>query len=297
MKFIDCLTISNSVRSDIKNFVGNLNGQRVPTLAVVVVGNIYASQVYVRNKELACRKCGVNFIKYELKEETTEQELIELLKKINLDPDINAVITQLPLPKHINEEKIKEFISSKKDADCFSPENLAKLFNLTRNDNLDDFILPCTANACIDALKSVCQDLGGKNAVVIGRSNLVGKPLIHLLLKEDCTVIATHSKTVDLKHITQNADIVISAVGKAKFLKGDMFKNDAIAIDVGISRSADNSISGDIDAESLKNTDVTLTPVPGGIGPMTVSYLIKNVCKLFAKQQREDFNGEHFDGK
>lgn len=297
MKFIDCLTISNSIRSDIKNFIDGLNGQKVPTLAVVVVGNIYASQVYVRNKELACRKCGVNFIKYELKEETTEEELIDLLKKINLDPDINAIITQLPLPKHINEEKIKNFISPQKDADCFSPENLAKLFNLTGSDNLDDFILPCTANACIDVLKSVCLDLKGKNAVVIGRSNLVGKPLVHLLLKEDCTVTVTHSKTIDLGHITQNADIVISAVGKAKFLKKDMFKNDAIVIDVGISRSVDNNISGDVDAESLENTDVTLTPVPGGIGPMTVSYLIKNVCKLFVKQQKEDFNEKHFDRK
>ncbi len=289
MKFIDCKNLSNSVRNDIKKFTDSLNGQKTPTLAIVVVGDVYASQVYVRNKELACQKCGINFIKYELEEKASEDELIKLLKEINSDSDINAVIVQLPLPKHINEEKIKEFISPEKDADCFNPGNLAKLFNLGKGDNLDDFILPCTANACIDVLKSVCQNLEGKNAVVIGRSNLVGKPLAHLLLKEDCTVTIAHSKTNNLKYITRNADIVISAIGKAKFLKKEMFKDGAIVIDVGISRSIDNNVSGDVDLENVKDMDIFLSPVPGGIGPMTISYLMRNVCKLFIKQKNKDF--------
>lgn len=289
MKFIDCKNLSNSVRNDIKKFTDSLNGQKTPTLAIVVVGDVYASQVYVRNKELACQKCGINFIKYELKEKASEDELIKLLKEINSDSDINAVIVQLPLPKHINEEKIKEFISPEKDADCFNPGNVAKLFNLGKDDNLDDFILPCTANACIDVLKIVCQNLEGKNAVVIGRSNLVGKPLAHLLLKEDCTVTIAHSKTNNLKYITRNADIVISAIGKAKFLKKEMFKDGAILIDVGISRSIDNNVSGDVDLENVKDMDIFLSPVPGGIGLMTVSYLMRNVCKLFIKQKNKDF--------
>ncbi len=289
MKFIDCKNLSNSVRNDIKKFTDSLNGQKTPTLAIVVVGDVYASQVYVRNKELACQKCGINFIKYELKEKASEDELIKLLKEINSDSDINAVIVQLSLPKHINEEKIKEFISPEKDADCFNPGNVAKLFNLGKDDNLDDFILPCTANACIDVLKSVCQNLEGKNAVVIGRSNLVGKPLAHLLLKEDCTVTIAHSKTNNLKYITRNADIVISAIGKAKFLKKEMFKDGAIVIDVGISRSIDNNISGDVDLENVKDMDIFLSPVPGGIGLMTVSYLMRNVCKLFIEQKNNDF--------
>lgn len=289
MKFIDCKNLSNSIRNDIKKFIDGLNKQKVPTLAIIVVGNVYASQVYVRNKELACQKCGINFIKYELEEETSEEELIGLLEEVNFNSDINAVIVQLPLPKHINEERVKEFINPQKDADCFSSENLAKLFNMGKNDNYDDFILPCTANACIDVLKSVCSNLEGKNAVVIGRSNLVGKPLVHLLLKEDCTVTVAHSKTNNLKYITSNADIVVSAVGKAKFLKRDMFKNGAIVIDVGISRSIDDNISGDIDLENVKDIDISLSPVPGGIGPMTVSYLMRNVCKLFIKQKNKDF--------
>lgn len=289
MKFIDCKNLSNSVRNDIKKFTDSLNRQKTPTLAIVVVGDVYASQVYVRNKELACQKCGINFIKYELEEKASEDELIKLLKEINSDSDINAIIVQLPLPKHINEEKIKEFISPEKDADCFNPGNLAKLFNLGKGDNLDDFILPCTANACIDVLKSVCQNLEGKNAVVIGRSNLVGKPLAHLLLKEDCTVTIAHSKTNNLKYITRNADIVISAIGKAKFLKKEMFKDGAIVIDVGISRSIDNNVSGDVDLENVKDMDIFLSPVPGGIGPMTISYLMRNVCKLFIKQKNKDF--------
>ena len=163
-----------------------------------------------------------------------------------------------------------------------------------KQDNLDDFILPCTAYACIDAIKSVCNNLEGKKAVVIGRSALVAKPLAHLLLKEDCTVTITHSKTVGLEKITKDADIIVSAVGKSKFLKKEMLKNNAIIIDVGISRSEDGKVSGDVDAEDIKDMDIFITPVPGGIGPMTVSYLIRNVCKLFIKQKGIEYEKQYF---
>ena len=294
MNLIDCAAISDSLKSNIKNFIDSLDDEIVPTFAIVVVGNIYASKVYVRNKEIACKKCGINFVKYEFDDNVSQEELIDFLLKINSDPKINAIIVQLPLPNHINEEKVKESIDPNKDADCFSPINLARLFNMGKQDNLDDFILPCTAYACVDAIRSVCNNLEGKKAVVIGRSALVAKPLAHLLLKEDCTVTITHSKTVGLEKITKDADIIVSAIGKSKFLKKEMFKNNAIIIDVGISRSEDGKVSGDVDAEDIKDMNVFLTPVPGGIGPMTVSYLIRNVCKLFIKQKGIEYEKQYF---
>lgn len=267
--------IKSSIAEDIKNF------QTKPCLAVIIVGENPASKIYVRNKEKACAECGFDSLKYELPENTNEGELLDLIEKLNNDEKITGILVQLPLPKHINEDKIILAISPDKDVDCFHPVNVGKLFSSKNNENLN--VLPCTANGCLKLIKSVCNDLNGKRAVVIGRSNIVGKPVAQLLLNENCTTTIVHSKTVNLEEITKQADILVVAIGKAKFLKKNMVKDGVIVIDVGINRLEDGSICGDVDFEDVKEKCLFISPVPKGVGPMTVACLMENTYNFFLK--------------
>lgn len=274
MKIINGQELSKSIRLDIRNKVDNF--YRQPCLVVVLVGNNPASQVYVKNKEKACNECGFKSVLYKLNEKTTEKELIELIEKLNNDNTVDGILVQAPLPDHINFETIMSTISPYKDVDCFNPINVGKFF-IGKN----YFTVPCTASGCIKLIKTVETDLSGKKAVVIGRSNIVGKPVAQMLLNENCSVIITHSKTKNLEELTKQADIIIVAIGKPKFLKSNMVKDGTIIIDVGINRLEDGSICGDVDFEGFKNRDCYLTPVPKGVGPMTIACLLENTLKCF----------------
>lgn len=274
MKIINGQELSKSIRLDIKNKVDNFHRQ--PCLVVVLVGNNPASQVYVKNKEKACNECGFKSVLYKLNEKTTEKELIELIEKLNNDNTVDGILVQAPLPDHINFETIMSTISPYKDVDCFNPINVGKFF-IGKN----YFTVPCTASGCIKLIKTVETDLAGKKAVVIGRSNIVGKPVAQMLLNENCSVIITHSKTKNLEELTKQADIIIVAIGKSKFLKSNMVKDGTIIIDVGINRLEDGSICGDVDFEEFKDRDCYLTPVPKGVGPMTIACLLENTLKCF----------------
>ena len=255
----------------------NLN----PCLVVVMVGENPASEIYVRNKEKACEFCGIQSKKYLLKTETTEKELLNLIEELNKDADVNGILVQLPLPKHINENTILNAISYLKDVDAFNPTTVGNFFVKGRND--DDDILPCTAKGCLKLIKTVESDLKGKKAVVVGRSNIVGKPMAQLLLNEDMTVTMVHSKTKNLEEETKQADILVVAIGKAKFIKKEMIKNGAIIIDVGINRTEDG-ICGDVDFDDVYEKCSYISPVPRGAGPMTIACLLENLINLFKKQ-------------
>lgn len=283
MQIINGFEISENIKLSIANMVSKF--EKKPCLVVVIVGANKASKIYVKNKEKACEECGFKSIKYELDENTTELELIELLNKLNKDDNINAILVQLPLPKHINENRISESINPDKDVDCFNPINVGKFFN-NKNTDYNDMILPCTANGCLKLIKSInnYQNIEGKRAVIIGRSNIVGKPIAQLLLNENCTVTIAHSKTKNLAEITIQADIIVIAIGKPKFLKKDMIKKDALIIDVGINRLNNSTICGDVDFEDVKDKCLFITPVPKGVGPMTIACLMENTYNLFLKQ-------------
>lgn len=283
MQIINGFEISKNIKLSIADIVSKF--EKKPCLAVIIVGANKASKIYVKNKEKACEECGFKSIKYELDENTTELELIELLNKLNKDDNINAILVQLPLPKHINENRISESIQPDKDVDCFNPINVGKFFN-NKNTDYNDMILPCTANGCLKLIKSInnYQNIEGKRAVIIGRSNIVGKPIAQLLLNENCTVTIVHSKTKNLAEITIQADIIVIAIGKPKFLKKDMIKKDALIIDVGINRLNNSTICGDVDFEDVKDKCLFITPVPKGVGPMTIACLMENTYNLFLKQ-------------
>ncbi len=279
MQIINGQEIAKNIKSSIAEAIKD--SKTKPCLAVIIVGENPASKIYVKNKEKACVDCGFKSLKYELPESTNENELLDLIEKLNNDKEITGILVQLPLPKHIDENKIILAIDPNKDVDCFHPINAGKLFSSKNNENLS--ILPCTANGCLKLIKSVCNDLEGKRAVVIGRSNIVGKPVAQLLLNENCTVTIVHSKTVNLEEITKQADIIVVAIGKAKFLKKNMIKNDVIVIDVGINRLGDGSICGDADFENIKDKCSFISPVPKGVGPMTVACLMENTYNFFLK--------------
>lgn len=278
---IDGKALAQSLREDIRKECVILKEKGVvPGLAVVLVGNDPASEIYVRNKEKACEEVGIYSRKYVLSETTTEQELIDLIDKLNLDDDIDGILVQLPLPKHIDEARIIDAIHTEKDVDGFSPSNVGNL--LIGKDAFE----PCTPRGCMALIKSIGVDPEGKKAVVIGRSNIVGKPVAILLLAQNATVTICHSRTKDLKSELQDADIVVVAIGKEKFLTPDMVKDGATVIDVGINRSADGKVYGDADfsAFEMANKDCAITPVPGGVGPMTITMLLENTL-LSAKRR------------
>ena len=244
-------------------------GKRLPKLVVILVGEDVGSQVYVRNKERAAQKIGFYSQVDRLSEEVTESELLEKIEKYNKDSEIDGILVQLPLPKHIDEEKVILTIDSKKDVDGFHPLNMGKLF-IGQPDKL-----PCTPYGIIKLLKAYDIEMAGKNAVVIGRSNIVGKPMGQLLLMEDATVTITHSRTKNLKEITKQADIVIVAIGRGEFLTADYIKEGAVVVDVGMNRHADGHLVGDVKFDEVSEKASFITPVPGGVGPMTISMLME----------------------
>lgn len=277
---IDGKKISAEIKDEIKAEVARYAqmGKKI-TMAVVKVGEDPASAVYVRNKQMACEYVGIDSVAYELKEETTEEELLELVATLNKDEKINGILVQLPLPKHINEDKILNAIDSRKDVDGFHPNNVGKMMVG------EDTFLPCTPAGIVELLKRTNIELEGKECVVIGRSNIVGKPMSMLMLKENCTVTIAHSRTKDLKEVTKRADILIVAIGKPKFITGEYVKEGVVVIDVGIHRNEDNKLCGDVDFETVEPKAYAITPVPGGVGPMTVTMLMANCLKSVTLQQ------------
>lgn len=242
-------------------------------LAVVIVGNDPASRVYVNNKKKACEYIGIDSYEYALPEETTEDELKELITKLNNDSKINGILVQLPLPKHINEESVINTISAKKDVDAFHPVNVGKIMI----GNYD--FLPCTPAGVMELIKESGIEVSGKNCVVVGRSNIVGKPQAMLLLQSNGTVTVCHSKTENLAEFTKKADILVVAVGKPQIITGDMIKEGAVVIDVGMNRLENKKLVGDVNFEQCGQKAAAITPVPGGVGPMTIAMLMKNTVK------------------
>lgn len=252
-----------------------------PGLAVVIVGDDPASRVYVNSKKKACEEIGYYSEEHALSKDTTESELLSLVEKLNGDGKIHGILVQLPLPGHINEEKIINAISPKKDVDAFHPVNVGKIMI----GNFD--FLPCTPAGVMELLDEANIDLTGKNCVVIGRSNIVGKPQAMLLLHKNATVTICHSKTKNLKEITKNADVLIAAVGRAKMVTADYVKKGAVVIDVGMNRLENKKLAGDVDFDSVKDVASYITPVPGGVGPMTIAMLMKNTFTA-AKRAAEE---------
>lgn len=252
----------------------NLHKEGVnPGLAVIIVGDDPASRVYVNSKKKACEEIGIYSEEHALPAETTEEELLKLVEKLNNSPEINGILVQLPLPKHIDEEKIINAISPVKDIDAFHPANVGKIMI----GNYD--FLPCTPAGVMELIKESGIDVSGKECVVVGRSNIVGKPQAMLLLHANGTVTVCHSRTKDLKAHTKNADILVAAVGIPNFITGDMIKEGAVVIDVGINRIAEKKLVGDVEFESAEKVASAITPVPGGVGPMTIAMLMKNTVK------------------
>jgi methylenetetrahydrofolate dehydrogenase (NADP+)/methenyltetrahydrofolate cyclohydrolase len=259
---------------------------KVPGLAVVQIGDVAASSVYVKAKTKSAQEVGIEVIDHHLKNTTTEDELIELISKLNNQENVNGILVQLPLPNHMNEQLILDTIHPDKDADGFHPLNVGKLSISSSND--ESLLIPCTPYGCLLMLKELNIDLKGKNAVVIGRSNIVGKPMAQLLLKESCTVTIAHSKTINLPEICNKADILIAAVGKPEIVKENWIKDKAIVIDVGINRvekqidgEMKNKLVGDVDFTNAQNKASAITPVPGGVGPMTIACLLRNTTIAF----------------
>lgn len=271
MNIIDGKAVSKKVKEDVKSECEQLKAKGItPGLAVIIVGDDPASQVYVHNKEVACEACGFYSVKYALPAETTQDELNALVDKLNKDDKINGILCQLPLPSHLDDKEVINRIDPLKDVDAFHPVNVGAIM-------IGDYnYLPCTPAGVMELIHSTGIDVSGKKAVVIGRSNIVGKPMAMLLLHENATVEITHSRTQNLADITKEADILVAAIGKAKFVKADMVKNGAVVIDVGMNRDENGKLCGDVDFEDVKDKCSFITPVPGGVGPMTIAMLMKN---------------------
>ena len=270
-QIIDGKKISQEIKDELKEKVAAMEkeGKKV-ALAVIQVGNDPASSVYVRNKKKACEYIGIESLSYELPEETTEEELVALIGKLNADTKVNGILVQLPLPKHINEAKIIQTISPDKDVDGFHMQNVGALCTGGKG------YVSCTPLGIITLLKRSGIEIAGKRCVVMGRSNIVGKPMAMLLLRENGTVTICHSKTQDMKEITKQADILVVAIGKPKFVDETYVKEGAVVIDVGIHRNAENKLCGDVDFDKVAPHTSAITPVPGGVGPMTIAMLMNN---------------------
>lgn len=284
---IDGKEVSLFIKDRIKNETAQLikNTGITPGLAVILVGDDSASHVYVRNKKLACEYCGFYSQSFELPKETTEDQLLELICELNKNDKIDGILVQMPLPAHINPDTIINAILPEKDVDAFNPENVGKIM-------LGEYsFLPCTPAGVMELLKYYNIDVSGKECVVIGRSNIVGKPMAMLLLHENATVTICHSRTKRLADVTRRADIIVAAVGKAGFVTADMVKEGAVVIDVGINRNADGKLCGDVDFDAVEKKASYITPVPGGVGPMTISMLMQNTltsAKLKLKRSRSN---------
>ena len=280
-KIIDGKKISAEIKDEVKEEVAALKkeGKEI-ALAVIQVGADPASSVYVRNKKRACEYTGIRSVSYELPEETTQEELMKIVKECNEDAAVNGILVQLPLPKHINEDEVLLAIDPKKDVDGFHPVSVG---NMVIG---EDGFLPCTPAGIIQLLKRCGVEIDGKECVVIGRSNIVGKPMSILLLRENGTVTTCHSHTKNLKEICKRADILVAAIGKPKFIDDSYVKEGAVVIDVGIHRNENNKLCGDVDFDKVEPVASAITPVPGGVGPMTIAMLMKNCVeskKLFGE--------------
>lgn len=270
-KIIDGKMISTMIKDECKERVATYKAEgKEICLAVIQVGNDPASSVYVNNKKKACEYIGINSLSYELPEETTQDELIALVEELNGRADVNGILVQLPVPKHIDDNAIIKAIDPRKDVDGFHPQSVGALCI-----GQPGFV-SCTPAGIIELLKRSDVDICGKNCVVIGRSNIVGKPMALLMLRENATVTVAHSKTQNLKEICKQADILIVAIGKPKFIDASYIKEGAVVIDVGIHRNEDNKLCGDVEYESASEVASAITPVPGGVGPMTIAMLMKN---------------------
>ncbi|MFK5733911.1 bifunctional methylenetetrahydrofolate dehydrogenase/methenyltetrahydrofolate cyclohydrolase FolD [Pseudomonas urmiensis] len=284
VKLIDGKATASRVLAEVREQVQTLRqGGVQPGLAVVLVGADAASQVYVRNKVLRADEVGIRSLEHRLPADTTEGELLTLVDRLNRDPDVNGILVQLPLPATINEHRVLQAISPLKDVDGFHSENVGGLAQGR------DVLTPCTPSGCMRLLRDACGELRGKHAVVVGRSNIVGKPMAALLLQADCTVTMVHSRSHDLPALCRQADIVVAAVGKPHLIGTDWLKPGAVVIDVGINRIEENGSSrlvGDVDFAAALPQVAAITPVPGGVGPMTIAYLMKNTLLALDLQQQ-----------
>lgn len=266
--------LAKKIREDLKVKCEELKGKGVnPKLAVIMIGDDKASQIYVRNKSKACEEIGIEFEEHLLDGNIEQQDLIDLIKRLNQDEKIHGILLQSPIPKHLDINEAFRTIAPGKDVDGFNPLNVGKLCL-----NQDTFV-SCTPYGIMKMFEAYDIDLTGKNVTILGRSNIVGKPLIQCCLNKNATVTICHSKTKNLKQYTQKADVVIAAIGKSKFVRADMIKEGAVIIDVGINRDEDGNLTGDVDFENVYNKVSYITPVPGGVGPMTIAMLMNNVIK------------------
>lgn len=280
MQLIDGKLVSKAVKEQVRDYVEHLEVK--PCLAVIIVGEDPASRVYVNNKKKACEFCGFKSIEYSLAEETTQDELLSLIDRLNKDNSVNGILCQLPVPKHIDDKAVIEAIDPRKDVDCFSAVNVGNMW-------IGDYTFkPCTPAGVMELLKYYNIDVEGKNCAIIGRSNIVGKPMAALLLEKNATVTICHSKTKNLVDICKNSDIIIAAVGRAKFVTKDMVKDNAVVIDVGINRDENGKLCGDVDFENVKDICSYITPVPGGCGPMTIAVLMQNTLAAYKAQNNID---------
>ncbi|HIU56533.1 MAG TPA: bifunctional methylenetetrahydrofolate dehydrogenase/methenyltetrahydrofolate cyclohydrolase FolD [Candidatus Ornithomonoglobus merdipullorum] len=271
--------VSDRIKDELKEEVAELKGRGIhPGLAVILVGDDPASKVYVNNKKKACEYIGIKSFEYLLPAETSETELLELIDRLNSDPEVSGILCQLPLPGHIDETVVINAIAPSKDVDAFHPVNVGKIMTGDY-----DFV-PCTPAGVMELIKESGVDVEGKECVVVGRSNIVGKPMAMLLLHKNGTVTICHSRTANLAEKTKNADVLVAAVGIPNFIKGDMIKPGAVVIDVGINRVAPKKLVGDVEFETAEKVAAAITPVPGGVGPMTIAMLMKNTVKAAVKQ-------------
>ena len=279
MEIIDGKKLAKEIRENLKIKCDELKEKGInPKLAVIMVGEDKASKVYVRNKSKACDEIGIAFEEFLLDENITQKELIDLIQKLNKDKTIHGILLQSPIPKHLDINEAFRTITPEKDVDGFNPVNVGKL-----SLNQDTFV-SCTPYGIMRMFEAYNIDLEGKNLVLVGRSNIVGKPLIQCCLNKNATVTVCHSRTKNLKEHTKNADIVIAAIGKSKFITEDMIKDNAVVIDVGINRGEDGKLTGDVDFENVSKKASYITPVPGGVGPMTIAMLMNNVIKAANNQ-------------
>ena len=277
---IDGKKIAEELRDKIKSDIKKMSDNNKPGLAVILIGEHPASQIYVRNKEKFANEVGINSSVLRFDDNISEEDLKNEIKKLNDDPNVHGILVQLPLPKHISQKDIIQSIDPNKDVDGFHPINVGNL------SSGNDAMVPCTPLGCYYLIKKVIPNLAGLNAVVIGRSNINGKPMAQLLLKENCTVTIVHSKTKNIEEICKNGDIIIAAVGKAKMVKSDWVKDTAVIIDVGINRieiNGKDKIVGDVDFDDIQNKVKGISPVPGGVGPMTIACLLENTLKAYKK--------------
>ena len=275
---IDGKKIAQEIRASLKKQISDMAAK--PVLAVISVGDDEASRIYVRNKEKAAAEIGMACRVLHFGSDVGEKELLEVIAALNDDENVNGIIIQQPLPSPLNVVRLVEAVSAEKDVDGFGPVNLGLL-----QMNSSEAIIAATPKGVLRLIKSTRIDLAGKRAVIIGRSNIVGKPLASLLLNQDCTVTVAHSKTIDLPALVRQADIVVAACGCAKLVKSDWVRDGAVLIDVGINRGSDGRLCGDIDFEAMTGRDVWVTPVPGGVGPMTVAMLLENTWQAYKKQK------------